>query len=197
MGAARLRQRIRETVHENRHHRDLAVGRDEMPGHGEGVIDGELLRERQVKAVLDARAVDMGGKALMHGDLILRHGRLVVRPGGLLRHAHGEEGEIVEEKRVEMVVGENEDHIGLHLLDMAAQFAIEGVFHKGGVFRDGLGQIGRMGRTQARDDPCHSCFLVLDCRHISKGLRPRQALPAASPGAKLGHQAKGGKYEDP
>ena len=77
------------------------------------MIDREVLRQRRVKAGINAGLADMGGEIGRRGDFVDRHfPRLVVRAGKRLVDADRENRQVVEKERVEMIGVEHDDDVG-------------------------------------------------------------------------------------
>ena len=78
-----------------------------------------MLRQRGVEAGFDAGLADMRREIHGRRDFVDRHfPRLVVRAGKALVHADGEDRQIVEEERIEMVGVEHHDDVGPHRGEM-------------------------------------------------------------------------------
>ena len=95
-----------------------------MQRHHDGVIDLEILHQRDVEAARDRAFADMRGQRAGHRDVVARHRGLIVRSSGRLRYADGEGRKIIQEERVEVIVGENDQHVRRHGLDMPRHIGV-------------------------------------------------------------------------
>ena len=83
------------------------------------MIDRKLLRQCGVEAGLDCDLADMRGEVDRRGDFVDRHfPRFVIGAGEFAVHADGENRQIVQEERVEMVGIEHHDDVGTHRGEM-------------------------------------------------------------------------------
>jgi hypothetical protein len=86
-----------------------------MQRHGDGVIDGEILRHADVVAATDRGGADVRGKTRQRFHDVIRHvARLIVGRLEAFVDANGEDRQIVEEEGIEMIGVEHHDHVGPH-----------------------------------------------------------------------------------
>ena len=77
------------------------------------MIDGKILRHADVEAGRDRRGADMRGQRGVRRHDVIRHvARLVVRRLEAAVDADGEDRQVVEKERVEMIGVEHHDQVG-------------------------------------------------------------------------------------
>ena len=76
------------------------------------MIDGEMLRQRDIEAGFNAGFADVCRQIGRGGDFVHRHfARLVIRTGKGLVHPDRENRQIIQEKCVEMIGVEHHDQV--------------------------------------------------------------------------------------
>lgn len=79
------------------------------------MVDFEVLREREIEALVDPARADPARELGMHRNKDAREvRRVIVRTGDGLGDADGERRQVVEEERVEVIAVEHGDRVGLH-----------------------------------------------------------------------------------
>jgi hypothetical protein len=96
-----------------------------MERHHDRMIDGKVLRERQVEAGLDAALTQVRGEPDVDRDLVMRHRGLVIGARDPRPDAHRENREVVEEEGIEVIAVEDDQDVGLHRHELSRHFGIE------------------------------------------------------------------------
>ena len=140
-----------------------------------------MLRQRGVEAGFDAGPADMRRQIDRRGNFVHRHfPRLVVRAGKRLVHADGENRQIIEEERIEMVGVEHHDHVGPHGGKMFLLRREQlGGFAVGAVALDEERKHRGMRHAKSGDDICHLVELLagFTSAQVLCNISPRGAKP--------------------
>ena len=119
-----------------------------MQRHHHGVVDVEILHERDVEAMLKGGRANVGRERTRHRDRVVRHRGLVVWPCGGLCDANRECREIVEKERVEMIIREHDQHIRCDRSYVPGDFSVKTSRFAVWSFARNLG--GKSGRVRHR-----------------------------------------------
>ena len=152
-----------------------------MQRHHDRVVDLEVLRQRDIEPFSNRAGAQMTRETRMDRHPIIRHRRLVVGAGGLVGNADGEDWEIIEKERVEMIVGVDHQHVGLGGVQLPGDVGIEpcglalgtGLCHLGGKHRC-------VRNAEGGDDLGHDATFPARVKRQCLRLRPK-AIPDKRP----------------
>ena len=88
------------------------------------MVDAELLRHGKVEAFVDADLAHVGGELGVHRKVIVRHLGLVVGAERRVGDPNRKGRKVVQEERVEMIVGDHDDGIGLRRIELVLDRAV-------------------------------------------------------------------------